>query len=701
MGRSLKPAPAIEVADVESLDQEGRGVAHAGGKAVFIDGALPGETVSFRRIRRQRRYDEASVVEVLRASPDRVRPRCRHFGVCGGCSLQHLDHAAQLAAKGRVVAEALERIGGVTPDAWLPPLTGPIWSYRRRARVGSKFVDKKGKVLVGFRERGSPLLADLEVCEVLASPAGNLITPLAELIGALDIKRRVAQIEVAVAENTTALVLRVLEDPTPADLGRMREFETRHGLALYLQRGGLDTVLPLTQPGVPLRYELPGLPAGIEFAPTDFVQVNGELNRQMVAQAISLLEPREGDRALDLFCGLGNFSLPLAQRSRGGRCRRRWTPRWWRVPGPTRRATASRMPYFMPLTWRRREQKIAGRVAHTISFFSTRLAPGHVKSFRSRSPRARAASSTCPATRAALRGMQAYWCSSLVITWLRPGSWTCFRTPRTSNRSHCSSRSRESPRTESPLTLGPVMVDVAGIALEPEERELLAHPQVGSVILFARNYESPDQVTRLTAEIHAVRTPPLLVAVDQEGGRVQRFQSGFTRLPPLREVGRRYSLNHEEGLALARKLGWLMAAELRAVGVDMSFAPCVDVDYGVSRAIGDRALHPDAAAVAELAVAYLLGMRDAGMAATAKHFPGHGAVAADSHVALPVDRREWPDIEADLRPYRRLIANGLPAVMAAHVVFPADRRKARESFEALAGRSPARRPGLPGCDLCR
>ena len=309
----MKTAAAIEVADVESLDHEGRGVAHVGGKAVFIDGALPGETVSFQRIRRQRRYDEASVVEVLRASPDRVEPRCRHFGVCGGCSLQHLDHAAQLTAKGRVVAEALERIGGVAPDAWLAPLTGPEWSYRRRARVGSKFVDKKGKVLVGFRERGSPLLADLEVCEVLASPAGNLITPLAELIGELDIKRRVAQIEVAVADNLTALVLRVLEDPTPADLAKMREFEMRHGLALYLQRGGLDTVVALTPPGVPLRYDLPGLSAGIEFAPTDFVQVNGELNRRMVAQAISLLGPRQGDRALDLFCGLGNFSLPLAQ----------------------------------------------------------------------------------------------------------------------------------------------------------------------------------------------------------------------------------------------------------------------------------------------------------------------------------------------------------------------------------------------------
>lgn len=220
------------------------------------------------------------------------------------------------------------------------------------------------------------------------------------------------------------------------------------------------------------------------------------------------------------------------------------------------------------------------------------------------------------------------------------------------------------------MTLGPIMVDLAGIALEPDEREMLLHPQVGSVILFTRNYESPEQLKRLVAEVHAIRTPPLLVAVDHEGGRVQRFQSGFTRLPALREVGRRYDQSPADGLALARQLGWLMAAELRAVGVDMSFAPCVDIDYGVSRAIGDRALSSDARAVGELAIAYMLGMREAGMVATAKHFPGHGAVAADSHFALPVDRREWPDIEADLQPYRRLIANGLPAVMVAHVVFP-------------------------------
>jgi beta-N-acetylhexosaminidase len=221
------------------------------------------------------------------------------------------------------------------------------------------------------------------------------------------------------------------------------------------------------------------------------------------------------------------------------------------------------------------------------------------------------------------------------------------------------------------MTLGPVMVDLAGIAVEPAEREMLAHPQVGSVILFTRNYESPEQLRRLVADIHAVRSPPLLVAVDQEGGRVQRFREGFTRLPPLAAIGRRFRADREAGLSLARELGWLMAAELRAAGVDLSFAPCVDLDYGVSSVIGERALHSDAGAVADLAVAYMLGMREAGMAGTAKHFPGHGAVAADSHVALPVDRREWPDLEADFAPYRRLIANGLPAVMVAHVVFPA------------------------------
>jgi 23S rRNA (uracil1939-C5)-methyltransferase len=308
----LKRLPAPEVVEITALDHAGRGVARIGGKTVFVDGALPGEAVRVQRTRRRHRHDEAVVVEVLRPAPERVTPRCAHFGVCGGCSLQHLDHAAQLAGKGRIVAEELQRIGGVQPERWLPPLAGPAWSYRRRARLGCKFVEKKGRVLVGFRERGSPLLADLRRCEILAAPVGGLIEELAALIGGLEIRRRLPQIEVAVAENATALVLRVLDAPQASDLARLAEFESRHGIALYLQTGGLETVTPLSPPAVALRYDLPGLPAGIEFAPTDFIQVNGEINRRMVALALELLAPRATDLALDLFCGLGNFSLPLA-----------------------------------------------------------------------------------------------------------------------------------------------------------------------------------------------------------------------------------------------------------------------------------------------------------------------------------------------------------------------------------------------------
>lgn len=220
------------------------------------------------------------------------------------------------------------------------------------------------------------------------------------------------------------------------------------------------------------------------------------------------------------------------------------------------------------------------------------------------------------------------------------------------------------------MSLGPLMVDIAGLALTPEDRELLRHPLVGSVILFTRNYSDPQQLAALVADIKSVRSPALLVSVDHEGGRVQRFRSGFSRLPPLRRIGHEYDANHEEGLQMARRLGWLMAAELIAVGIDFSFAPCVDLDFGVSEIIGDRAFHSAAACVGELAVAYMHGMHDAGMAATAKHFPGHGAVVADSHLALPVDRRELADLAGDLQPYRLLIENGLPAVMVAHVLFP-------------------------------
>ena len=220
------------------------------------------------------------------------------------------------------------------------------------------------------------------------------------------------------------------------------------------------------------------------------------------------------------------------------------------------------------------------------------------------------------------------------------------------------------------MTLGPLMVDLRGHVLESDEREMLQHPLVGSVILFTRNYRDPEQLTQLVSAIHAARHPALVVAVDHEGGRVQRFRSGFSALPPLRSIGHAYDIAPQSGLDLARQMGWLMAAELRSHGVDLSFAPCVDLDYGVSSVIGDRALHARSASVGALAVAYMHGMRDAGMAATAKHFPGHGAVVADSHLALPVDRRSLVDLSEDMAPYRVLIANGLSAVMVAHVLFP-------------------------------
>ena len=220
--------------------------------------------------------------------------------------------------------------------------------------------------------------------------------------------------------------------------------------------------------------------------------------------------------------------------------------------------------------------------------------------------------------------------------------------------------------------LGPVMLDVAGLALSAEERERLRHPHVGGVILFTRNYESPAQIAALVADIHALRAPRLLVAVDHEGGRVQRFRQGFTRLPPARRFGEVYAEDPKRARALAHTVGWLMASELLAVGVDFSFAPVLDLDRQISEVIGDRAFHRDPQTVADLAASYITGMRDAGMVATGKHFPGHGGCAPDSHVAIPIDERPFADILGeDLVPFARAIQNGLAGIMPAHVIFPA------------------------------
>jgi 23S rRNA (uracil1939-C5)-methyltransferase len=301
-----------ETAEVVDLTRDGEGVVRSG-KTAFVAGALPGETVSFERTRKHRQHDEARLLEVLRPAPERVTPRCAHFGVCGGCALQHLEPDAQLALKEKEVRDNLERVARVEYRNWLPPLRGPVWGYRRRARLGAKYVAKKGRVVVGFRERLAPYVADLTHCEVLAAPVGALVQPLAELLGALDIRQYVPQIEVSVADNATALVLRVLRTPTEEDHGKLRDFAARHALRLYLQSGGLDSVAELTPGAAPLNYTLPAFNLALEFAPTDFIQVNALVNRALVSRALELLRPNPESRVLDLYCGLGNFTLALAR----------------------------------------------------------------------------------------------------------------------------------------------------------------------------------------------------------------------------------------------------------------------------------------------------------------------------------------------------------------------------------------------------
>jgi 23S rRNA (uracil1939-C5)-methyltransferase len=307
---------APEEADIVDLSHEARGVARLAGKAVFVPDALPGERIVLRRVGRRRNYDEAVLEQVLSPSPDRVTAACPHFGVCGGCALQHLAPAAQLAFKQTQLLENLVRLGSVEPERVLEPLTGPVWGYRRRARLGVKYVPRKGRVLVGFRERSSPFVADLHDCRVLAPPADQLIEPLAALVASLSIATRVPQVEVAVADDACALVLRVLDAPTAADLEQLRRFEADHPVRLYLQPGGAGTVAPL-RPGTPaLHYSLAAFGIRLEFEPTDFIQVNGALNEAMVIRALELLGLEPDHAVLDLFCGLGNFSLPLATRVR-------------------------------------------------------------------------------------------------------------------------------------------------------------------------------------------------------------------------------------------------------------------------------------------------------------------------------------------------------------------------------------------------
>ena len=298
---------------IESLDHEARGITYVEGKKVFVDGALPSEIVEYASFRRKPSFEIAHLVRVLSSSPSRVVPRCEYFGICGGCAMQHLDLSAQVAAKQRFLEDSLLDIGRVRAGQILSPIHGAPWGYRQRARLGVRNVPKKGGVLVGFHERRSSYIADMRSCAVLPPHVSDLLLPLRELVAALSVSERLPQIEVAVGEQCTALVLRILEPLTGSDEELLREFADRHGVVLYLQPKGPDTVYrfhPVS--GVRLSYTLPESGLELEFRPTDFTQVNHAVNRVLVRRALRLLDPQPGERIADLFCGLGNFTLPLA-----------------------------------------------------------------------------------------------------------------------------------------------------------------------------------------------------------------------------------------------------------------------------------------------------------------------------------------------------------------------------------------------------
>lgn len=301
---------------VESLDQEGRGIAReAGGKVVFIEGALPGEVVSTIPLRNKKKFALARLDRIIKSSGARVEPGCPHFGVCGGCSLQHLEPRAQVAAKQRILEETLWHIGRVKAETLLPPIYGPSWGYRQRARFSVRYVAKKGRALVGFHEKNSRYIADMTSCPVLPARASRLLAPLQELVTALSIKSRVPQIELSIGEENLVLVVRILEALTAADENLIERFAELHSVIVFVQPGGPDSASQFhPRQAATLEYRLPEFDLRMPFHPTEFTQVNHAVNRMLVRRAISLLAPAEGERIADLYCGLGNFSLAAARR---------------------------------------------------------------------------------------------------------------------------------------------------------------------------------------------------------------------------------------------------------------------------------------------------------------------------------------------------------------------------------------------------
>ncbi len=299
---------------IESLDHEARGITRQEGKAIFVDGALPGETVEYASFRRKPNYELAHLVNVLKPSNARVEPRCPHFGICGGCAMQHMDPSAQVAAKQRVLEDGLWHIGRVRPERILPPIFGEPWGYRHRARLAVRKVERKGGVLIGFHEKRSSYIADMETCAILPPHVSAMLMPLRDLIGALSIAERMPQLELAVGEHCTTLVLRILQPLTGADENMLRVFADRYQVIFYLQPKGPDSVYRFyPEEGPRLSYTLPEFALELEFKPTDFTQVNHAVNRILVRRALALLDPQPDERIADMFCGLGNFTLPIAR----------------------------------------------------------------------------------------------------------------------------------------------------------------------------------------------------------------------------------------------------------------------------------------------------------------------------------------------------------------------------------------------------
>lgn len=312
-GRRQRIPTELVTADIETLSHDGRGIARIEGKTVFVDAALAGERVTFKYTQVHKKYDVARAVEVISAAADRVEAKCQHFGICGGCSLMHMSPEAQLVHKQATLEEHFTHFGSLAPQQWLPALTGPLWGYRRKARLGVKYVTKKEQVLVGFREKASPYIAMLDQCEVLDSRVGYKLKDLAELIAGMEAFNRIAQIEVAMDDEHVALVFRNLDPLSAADQHALVAFGEQHHFVMYQQPGGPDTVSLLSKESIQLSYAPePGLQ--LNFDPSDFTQVNAGINEKMIQRAMELLDIHEDDRVLDLFCGLGNFTLPLAKR---------------------------------------------------------------------------------------------------------------------------------------------------------------------------------------------------------------------------------------------------------------------------------------------------------------------------------------------------------------------------------------------------